>query len=77
MNEKIDQCILNCITTERGSLPMFRSFGLGVVDQSGRIRRSQIQDQLSKFYPDIDGLTVTPNGDTYNVSIRGRYYETK
>lgn len=77
MNEKIDQCILNCLTTERGSLPMFRSFGLQAIDQQGRLRRSQIQDQLSKFYPDIDDLAVSQNGDAYKVSIRGRYYETK
>lgn len=77
MNERIDQCILNCLTTERGSLPMFRSFGLQAIDQRGRLRRSQIQEQLSTFYPDIDDLAVIPNGGNYKISIRGRYYETK
>jgi hypothetical protein len=77
MNERIDQCILNCLTTERGSLPMFRSFGLQAIDQPGRLKRSQIQGQLSKFYPDIDDLTVTQNGETYRINIRGRYYEAK
>ena len=78
MNEKIDQCIVNCLSTDKGSLPMFRSFGIGAVDQTGRIRRSQIQEQLSTYYPSISDLDVQQIDETtYKVSVRGRYYEAQ
>lgn len=78
MNEKIDSCIVNCLRTGKGSLCLFRSFGLGVTDQVGRIRRSQIQAQISKFYPEIKDLSVEQTDEnTYKVNVRGSYYETK
>lgn len=78
MNEKIDQCVTNCLSTDKGSLPMFRSFGLGVIDQTGRLRRSQIQEQLSAYYPTVSDLDVKQIDETtYKVSIRGRYYEAQ
>jgi hypothetical protein len=74
MNEKIDKCILNCITTERGSMPLFRSFGLDVTDQNTRLQRSQIQAQLSEFYPDVTDLEVKQiDQNTYKISVRGDY----
>jgi hypothetical protein len=74
MNEKIDKCILNCITTERGSMPLFRSFGLDVIDQNTRLQRSQIQAQLSEFYPDVTDLEVKQiDQNTYKISVRGDY----
>lgn len=74
MNETIDKCILNCFTTERGSMPLFRSFGLDVTDQRTRLRRAQIQAQLSRFYPDITDLEVTQTAEnTYRIDVRGNY----
>ena len=74
MNEKIDRCILNCITTERGSMPLFRSFGLDVTDQNTRLQRSQIQEQLSEFYPDVTDLKVKQTDmHNYKISVRGNY----
>ena len=74
MNEKIDKCILNCITTERGSMPLFRSFGLDITDQRTRLKRAQIQAQLSEFYPDITDLEITQTAqNTYRIDVRGNY----
>lgn len=74
MNEKIDKCILNCITTERGSMPLFRSFGLDITDQRTRLKRAQIQAQLSEYYPDITDLEITQTAqNTYRIDVRGNY----
>lgn len=77
MNEKIDTCILRCVTTERESMPMFRAFGLDVTDQNKRISRAQIQEQLSVYFPDISDLTLKQTDmNNYIVDIRG-YYDIK
>lgn len=77
MNEKIDVCVLRCFTTEKGSMCMSREFGLDVTDQRGPIRRSQVQAQLSKYYPDVKGLTVKQTGEnTYKIDVKG-YYEAE
>jgi len=74
MNEKVDESIVNCLRTAKGSLPLFRNFGLGVTDQVGRIRRSQIQAQISEYYPEITELSVEQTGETtFKVSVRGSY----
>lgn len=78
MHEKIDQSIVNCLRTVRGSMPMFRRFGLDATDSAGRIKPSDIQAQLSEFYPDVRDLELHQTSiSTYTVSIKGAYDETK
>lgn len=78
MKESIDECIMNCLITERGSYPLFRGYGLAVTDQRGSIRRSQIQQQLSKYYPDIDGLEIKQTSmHDYTIRVTGFKTEGK
>lgn len=78
MNEKIDKCLLNCIITNRGSLPMFRGYGLDVTDQNGGLRRSQIQEQLSIYFPDVKDLDIQRTSEsTYKINVKGYYDETE
>ena len=78
MNEKIDKCLLNCIITNRGSLPMFRGYGLDVTDQTGGLRRSQIQEQLSIYFPDVKDLDIQRTSEsTYKINVTGYYDEAE
>ena len=78
MNEKIDESIVNCLRTVRGSMPMFRRFGLDATDSIGRIKPADIQEQLARFYPDAHDLELHQTSiSTYTVSIKGAYDETK
>lgn len=72
MRESMDQCIVNCMNTAKESYPLFRSFGLNVVDQPGRLQRSQIQEQISIYYPDVRNVSIKQTGqNTFNVSMSG------
>ena len=76
MRESLEQCVVNCLNTEVGSYPLFRGFGINATDQNARLKRSQIQSQLSKFYPDINDLKVVQKDeDTYSISITGNTVE--
>ena len=78
MHEKIDQSIVTCLRTVRGSMPMFRRFGLDATDSIGRIKPADIQEQLARFYPDVRDLKLHQTSiSTYTVSIKGTYDETK
>lgn len=75
--KKIDECIVQCVRTMRGSMPFARDFGLDVTDQTGRLRRSQIQEQLSKYYPDVHSLNLRQlDTESYIAGITGVYDET-
>lgn len=74
---KIDDCVVQCLKTMRGSYPLFRGFGMDAVDQVGAIRRAQIQRQISAYYPDITGVKMSRNEQgKYIVEIRGYMNET-
>lgn len=76
MHESIDQCIVNCLNTEKGSFPLFREFGINATDQRGRLKRSQIQEQISKFYPDVGNLEVQQvDQEQYIICVSGRKME--
>lgn len=66
-------CIKNMIITRQGEHCLFRSFGLGAVtDRAGRIRRSDILNAVTKWYPQVTEVKVTQNEDgEYNVIVRG------
>lgn len=75
--KQIDECIVQCVRTMRGSMPFARDFGLDVTDQTGRLRRSQIQEQLSKYYPDVHSLNLRRlDTESYIASVTGVYDET-
>lgn len=77
MNDNIDKCVVNCIRCVRGSHTLFRGFGLNVTDQVGRLRRAQIQQQISAYYPDITSLNVSQTEQNkYSVEIKGYLNET-
>ncbi len=72
MNDSIDKCVVNCLRCRRGSYPLFRGFGLDATDQVGRIRRAQVQQQVSAYFPDITDVRILQMGrDEYRVNIRG------
>ena len=78
MHDSIDVCITNALRTTKGSLPLFRGFGLGVTDQTGRLRRSTIQALVAEYYPDVKDLSIEQlDQNTYKINVRGRYYEAK
>lgn len=75
--KKIDDCIVQCARTMRGSMVFARDFGLDVTDQTGSLKRSQIQEQLSKYYPDIHSLELRQlDVNSYVASVTGVYDET-
>ena len=66
------QCIVNMINCKQGEHPLFRSFGLGAVtDQVGRLRKSQVTQEIAKWYPRVDTVEIDIRNGVYDVRITG------
>lgn len=66
------QCIVNMIMCKQGEHPLFRSFGLGAVtDQVGRLRKSQVTQEIARWYPGVDSVEIEIKDGVYNVRITG------
>lgn len=67
------QCVVNMINCRRGEHCLFRSFGLGdVTDQVGRLRKSQISQEVAKWYPNAASIKIeAKEGDEYQIQITG------
>lgn len=78
MRDGIEQCVLNCIACRSGTYPLYRGFGLNAVDQVGRLRRSQVVEQIEMFYPDLRNVKVTQLNETeYKITVQGFSNEIK
>lgn len=78
MRENTGQCIVNCLKCRRGNHPLFRNFGLNVTDLPYKLRRGQIQEQISMFYPDVTDVSITQKGEnSYDVNIKAVSNETE
>ena len=57
------ELICNMIRTEKGTHVLFRDFGLSGVDSETTITRTSIQNEVSKWYPDVLIKSCTSQGD--------------
>lgn len=66
------KCIVNMINCRPGEHCLFRSFGLGgVVDQIGRLRKSQVTQELARWYPNVKLTKFEIENGEYNVRTEG------
>ena len=65
------KCIVNMINCRPGEHCLFRSFGLGVVDQMGRLRKSQVTQELARWYPNVKLTKFEIENGEYNVRTEG------
>ena len=66
-------CIINCMNCAQGEHMLFRGFGLNVVDRVGALRRSDISEQLRKYYPDIQEFDLRRTGESvYYLTVAGK-----
>lgn len=71
MKERLEQCIVNGIQCKRGSHVLFRQYGLNITDQPERLRRIQILELCSRYYPDVIGLSIYQKSESkYDVQIK-------
>ena len=64
------KCIVNMINCRPGEHCLFRSFGLGgVVDQMGRLRKSQVTQELARWYPDVRKVEMTIANEEYHIRV--------
>lgn len=77
MRESTAQCIRNCFNIELGTHPMYRNFGLNVVDAANAPVQRDVLVQLSTYYPEVSlsDLRITKvNGAgqfEYQINIGG------
>lgn len=65
--------IINCMNCPQGEHVLFRGFGLNVVDRVGRLRRSDISEQLRKYFPEIREFDLQRTGESvYNLTVAGQ-----
>lgn len=73
----------HCFMTKRGTLPLFRRFGLAGVDDNAPPLQREIINQIAEYYPQYEALSVNlaSNRDElakgkfyYNINISGGDY---
>lgn len=65
--------IINCMNCLQGEHILFRSFGLNVIDHVGSLRRSDISEQLRKYYPEIRDFDLQRTGESiYSLTVAGQ-----
>ncbi len=72
MKETTPQCIANCLKTIKGSHPLYRSFGLDMVDSARQNVKTQIVGQLATYYPNVS----LNNARIVGASINGHFQYT-
>lgn len=66
------QDIVNMLNCKQGEHCLFRSFGLGqVTDQVGRMRRSQVVQEVAKWYPNVTSVSIEIRDGEYNIRVNG------
>lgn len=65
--------IINCMNCVQGEHLLFRGFGLNIVDRVGSLRRSDISEQLRKYYPEIRDFDLQRLGEgVYSLTVAGQ-----
>ena len=71
------ELVANLVKTERGTHVLYRSFGLSNVDSPSTITRTTVQNEVSRWYPDVSVITCTCTNATnsghfeYEIEVEG------
>lgn len=63
--------IVNMIKTMKGEHCLFRSFGMDETDKVGAFSKSALQIEVSKWFPDIQSVSIerTDGGAGYIIRV--------